>query len=74
MTYRPKDWEKIKAQLIAKLLEGFCAASYANGVEDGADAMLEELRKRGSRAGKFIHEDGFIKETPLIVIIPEDEE
>ena len=44
--YRPKGFTRLKAQLIAKLSSGYCAASYANGLEDGADALLEGLKEK----------------------------
>ncbi len=45
MSWRSEGWDKLKNALISKLLPGFCVSSYAKGVEDGADAILEGLKE-----------------------------
>ena len=48
--YRPKGWEELKHKLLVKLSSGFCASSYANGIEDGADGIVEALFQLASES------------------------
>jgi len=47
MKYRPKDWQKILAANC-----GAIAPQDAKLIETGADALLEALRKEGTRIAK----------------------
>lgn len=76
--WRPKGWDNpytyknLEAKPIGSGID-FTNVPEVVAYEAGADAMLSALRRMGSRAGRFIYEDGFVKETPLIVIIPDDD-